>query len=75
LGTGRMVGEEGTSVNVPSGATLRTVRPFAVGGDVNDPPCVTTCRNFSVESRANWKQFPVVLSLTCRISMVRSDRS
>ena len=69
LGTGRMVGEEGTSVNVPSAATLRTFRPLAVAGDVNDPPWVTTCRNFSVESRANWKQLPVVLSLTCWISI------
>ena len=63
------VGEEGTSVNVPSGATLRTFKPFAEGGEVNDPPWVTTWRNFSVESRANWKQFPVVLSLTCWISI------
>jgi hypothetical protein len=38
LGTGKMVGDEGTSVNVPFGATERTFKPFAVGGDVNDPP-------------------------------------
>jgi hypothetical protein len=29
-GTGRAVGEEGTPVNVPSAATLRTFRPLAV---------------------------------------------
>lgn len=41
-GTGRMVGEVGTSSNVPSGATLKTFRPFAEAGDVNEPPWVTT---------------------------------
>ena len=72
--TGRIVGDEGTSVNVPSGATERTFRPFAVGGDVDDPPWVTTWRNLSVESRANWKQLPVVLRLTCWISIGSSGR-
>ncbi len=69
LGTGKIVGDDGTSVKVPSGATLSTFSPLAVGGDVNDPPWVTTCRNFSLESSLNWKQLPVVLSFTCWISI------
>jgi hypothetical protein len=59
-----MFGEEGTTVNMPSDATARMFMAFDEPGDVNDCPWVTTCRNFSVESRANWTLLPVDLSLT-----------